>query len=252
VGDDWWKPQNLAENEAKHRNSRNVDVINAFGSYRVMVETDQPKKAQISQHNDMRPSYRTRLVKKLIGPLQIGSILDVGCGIGITTESLREVFKSTSVTGIDISRDAIKYATSKHRECNFICDSIDPESGKTYDFFDLICAFEFYPFTRTSDYETHKSYIEYLVSFLKPEGRLVIWQRWDNQESLSTNFDKIQNELTDYQFSSFRLPLTIVAKIFPFGYRVNILISRFVRVGLILLRISNRDIGTSHCLIISR
>jgi SAM-dependent methyltransferase len=252
VDDDWWKPRNLAESEAKHRNSLDVDVRSDFGSYRVMVETDQPKKAQISQHNDMRPSYRTRLVKELIGPLQIGSILDVGCGIGITTESLREVFKSTSVTGIDISRDAITYATSKHRECNFICDSIDPESRKTYGFFDLICAFEFYPFTRTSDFETHKSYIEYLVSFLKPEGRLVIWQRWDNQESLSTNFEKIQSELTDYQFFSFRLPLTIVAKIFPFGYRVNILISRFVRVGLKLLRISNRDIGTSHCLIISR
>jgi SAM-dependent methyltransferase len=252
VGDDWWKPRNLAESESKHRNSLDIDVRNDFGYYRVMVETDQPKKAQISQHNDMRPSYRTRLVKELIGPLHIGSIFDVGCGIGITTESLRKVFKSTSVTGIDISHDAITYATSKFRKCNFICDSIDPESGKTYDFFDLICAFEFYPFSRTSDFQTHKSYIEYLFSFLKPEGRLVIWQRWDNQESLSTNFEEIQNQLTDYQFFSYQLPLTIVAKIFPFGYRVNIVISRLVRLGLKLFRIRNKNIGSSRCLIISR
>lgn len=80
-----------------------------------------------------------RWVFNRIGGLQkeLGSILDVGCACGGLGKALAEMFIFKSYTGIDINKDAIKYAKRKIRlsvPTIFISgDILKEKSGNSYD-----------------------------------------------------------------------------------------------------------------------
>ena len=84
-----------------------------------MLKTDDPVAAQVKAHNEMAPSYRVSMIKKVIGGYEAKKIIDVGCGLGFTTNELSMQFPEAEVLGIDISKDAIEYARKKFTACRF-------------------------------------------------------------------------------------------------------------------------------------
>lgn len=71
-------------------------------------------------------------------------IADIGCGVGYGSYTLACATMCRSVTGIDISEEAISYAKTyyEHPKIRFAVDDIIQNCGQYVDQFDLITAFE--------------------------------------------------------------------------------------------------------------
>lgn len=249
---DWWKPAKLKAREQAFLNinsASKLDTENDFGSYRVMRMTGDVRKSQIMSHNDLTPQYRVRALKKILGSHSQCNILDIGCGLGYTTNALADEFDAITVTGVDISEDAISYATNEFENCTFRCESIDPNRPDQRFAFDLITAFEFYPFTRTNSLEDHIAYILHLTKDMEAGGMLVLFQLWDNPESLSTNYETLKEKLTTLDFMSFDMPIRTIGK-YVFSRRVANVISNFIRP--ILRVITGRRVGANKFVIITK
>ena len=250
--EDWWKPENLKSNEKtflENDNITDLDTGNDFGSYKVMRMTDDVENSQITSHNDITPRYRVSSIKSLLGGKVYSKILDVGCGLGYTTSEIADVFDGASVTGIDISEDAILYAKKHFKNCEFRCEPINPNEMEQHFDFDLITAFEFYPFTRTSSLKDHISYIAHLTKDMKKGCKLIIFQLWDNPESLSVNYQELKKEFCQLHFDCYKMPIRIIGTYVP-SRRLAIFISALLRPILRLL--TKRKIGQNKVLIITK
>ena len=214
----WFDVKNLEKTERifKSADVNKVDTRNDFGSYKKVNENKSFKNTMIEFHNDLNPENKILYIIDLlkIDPKKEHKILDSGCGIGVTTGKLKEIFKNSDVCGIEISSDAIKYAKENFQNCTFIEKGINPEEGKI-GLFDIIFAFEFYPFTRTNDWNIHKSYIDYFLKNLNDNGMLIINQLWTNEKSLSFNYKKIQKHFNVALHNSMSKKLYKLNKIVP-------------------------------------
>jgi len=199
-----WRPENLEKSE-KNMASRSIDDVETrsdFGSYKLMLHTGDFEKSKINSHNATKPSYRTNLIKKILGDsFAPKRIIDIGCGLGFNTFELKKIYPDAEVLGVDLSSDAIKYASKSFTCCTFKKLLINPKDDNLEKNNDLICVFEFYPFTRTSSIDEHKKYMLHLLRSMSVNGKLVIYQRWDNPASLSVNYDVIKKEIKGYEFS---------------------------------------------------
>jgi len=89
-----------------------------------------------------------KFIDNKINGLELRSALDVGCGIGITTEHLRKYI--SNVTGVDISEANISIAKEKGIS-NYLCGDFNRlELGK----YDLVCAFDVIEHIRKGDRES--------------------------------------------------------------------------------------------------
>ena len=212
----WWHPKNLQQLEKKALAIDDLNELTSlgdFGSYRVMLKTGDIEKAHIKSHNNIEPRFRIKASMKLLGDFTPSRILDIGCGLGFTTNELKKTFPNAKVVGIDVSQDAISFAKKRFIGCDFLAEAIDPNNADKSYKADLICVFEFYPFTRTDDFESHKNYLEYLLSWLDEGGSLLIYQLWDNEKSLSVNYESLVSEFSDWEFESYFMPITKVGEI---------------------------------------
>ena len=141
--------------------------------------------------------------------------------MGFTTFQIKNIFKESDVIGVDISQDAITYAKKKFGKCEFICQGIEPKND-IIDEFDLIFCFEFYPFTRTNDWDTHNEYINYFLKNLRSDGLLIIYQLWTNQNSLSANYSEL---LTKYHVKLYK---TISKKLYTFKKFIPLFILKLI------------------------
>tara|TARA_Y100001970_G_C14202787_1_gene842153 strand:- start:265 stop:1029 length:765 start_codon:yes stop_codon:yes gene_type:complete len=210
VNTDWWKPKNLKTSEKAFLEKEHLDELdteNDFGSYKVMRIYNDVERSQILSHNDLQPNYHVKTIKKLLKNYSPKSIVDVGCGLGFTTNELKNIYPNASITGIDISEDAIAYAHDNFTLCSFLCEPIDPDNMSQNFEFDLIIAFEFYPFTRTGLFDNHVKYLNHLTKDLTEEGKLVIMQAWNNPESLSKNFEILRHHFSDLDFKIYDMPI---------------------------------------------
>ena len=206
---DWWKPRNLKKSEKKFLEEIDlelIDVRNDFGSYKIMLAKNDLSKSLIHAHNDISPNYRVKIMKKILGDFNPQKIYDAGCGLGFTTNEISREYPFAEVIGMDISSDAIAYGKKNFPNCQFLAEAIDPENEKQFFGADLICAFEFYPFTRTNSLIDHRQYISHLTDELSEKGKLVIFQRWDNSESLSDNYEDIVSSFTNLKFELYKMP----------------------------------------------
>tara|TARA_B100000073_G_scaffold348438_1_gene367283 strand:+ start:346 stop:1110 length:765 start_codon:yes stop_codon:yes gene_type:complete len=205
MSENWWKVENLKKEEAKVRSSKisELNIKGDFGSYRKVLKTDNLEDSMLEYHNDLDSKSKLLQINNLldISPRKKFKILDVGCGMGFTTFQIKNIFRKSTVVGVDISSDATSYAKKKFTECEFICQGIEPEN-KIIDEFDLIYCFEFYPFTRTNDWNIHDQYIEYFLKNLKIDGLLIINHHWNNKNSLSHNYLQLNNK---YQVKLYNL-----------------------------------------------
>lgn len=74
----------------------------------------------------------------LIG-LPIKQLLDVGCGEGFITAKIKETFPFLNITGIDIEKEYIKYASEHFKNIKFIKDDIFKSNISDESFDIVIC-----------------------------------------------------------------------------------------------------------------
>jgi 2-polyprenyl-3-methyl-5-hydroxy-6-metoxy-1,4-benzoquinol methylase len=220
----WWHPENLAKDEKNFRENlsdNDLNLNNDFGSYRKVLKTGKIKGSRLNLHNDLFPLIKLSAIDRIFGPFNPKSILDAGCGMGFTTKALKNIYKTASVLGVDVSMDAIEYAKKHQKGPIFINMAISPEN-KVIGFFDLIYCIEFYPFTRNTNIDFQVKFISYYISQLNPNGKLIVYQKWNNSNSLSAILSDIKLLLPDLDFNLKFIPHPKILRCSP------IIISRII------------------------
>lgn len=224
LDDNWWKVENLKKIEAQVLKIDNPDDLEKagmgdFGSYRKVLKGESIENTMLASHNDLNSKNKLTFISALI-PFEHDDdlkILDVGCGMGFTSNEISKFYRNSTVTGVDISSDGIKYALDNFKNIEFICQAIEPNNPPLGSY-DLIFCFEFYPFTRTNSFQIHKDYINYFSSQLKDRGRLVIHQAWENDKSISKNINEIKKKFNSYRFRTHRIPHAKILSFFGNNY----------------------------------
>ena len=125
----WWKPKSLKDSE-RHFIDENdldkLDVGNDFGSYKVMLATNDLEKSLIRSHNDITPSFHVKAIKRILGDFNPQKIYDIGCGLGYTAKEISKEYPCAEVFGVDISVDAIDFAKKNFPNCQFFAEAADP------------------------------------------------------------------------------------------------------------------------------
>lgn len=226
---DWWKPQNLSQSEkeiSQISDIENLSLRNDFGSYRKAFLTGSISGTQIEEHNDIKPYAKIKSISRLIDGNN-KKILDAGCGLGYSTEMIAEVYQGSEVTGIDISNDAVQFANKTHKKSRFVALPIDP-NGNLPSNYDLIFCLEFYPFTRNSDLESQKDYLKLFSRHLNKNGKIVIFQNWENRNSLISIYDDLKKELPSLDFKLHKFPHIKISQYLPIslGWLPNSIFSK--------------------------
>lgn len=204
----WWDPQALEKAQEEFRSLSDVkdlDPKNDFGSYRRLLLGDTIDNSGIALHNDLNPLDKVRTISRLLPQGGNLAILDAGCGLGYTTAALADVFSTSSITGIDLSIDAIAFANKTHAGIKFESRAIEPSMTELGSF-DLIFCFEFYPFTRNRDVQFQTEMLRFLVRNLRNDGIVVISQTWREVDGLPKILNPLKASCTDLKFVVRRTP----------------------------------------------
>lgn len=214
---EWWEPSSLVDSEKLIKDisdPKELDLRNDFGSYRHAVLTGDIESAELKLHNDVTPESKVDMLGKFIRTKNPGAILDAGCGMGYTTKALAQKYSNAAVLGVDVSSDAIEFASINHRQAQFLATAITP-GAKMLGQFDLIYCFEFYPFTRNVDIEKQSAFIKYFSEQLNAEGELVIYQKWNNPLSLSSILLDVEKKCENLKFTRISVPHHKIYKLIP-------------------------------------
>ncbi len=103
------------------------------------------------------------------------SVLDIGCGWGRGTHTIKKYFNQCSVTGIDIDSSFIDYAKLNFKECDYIQDDIFQSKLKDsfFDFIVLNCSMHFF-------YDQDKA-LQNIHKKLKNNGKLLVTDLWTKE-----------------------------------------------------------------------
>lgn len=103
------------------------------------------------------------------------SILDIGCGWGRGTNTIKKYYKQCDVTGIDINPYFIEYAKLNFKKCNYIQDNIFQSKLKDsfFDFIVLNCSMHFFYDQDVALQNIHKK--------LKNNGKLLVTDLWTKE-----------------------------------------------------------------------
>ena len=119
--------------------------------------------------SDEAPWPRLKRVIEFIEPLAGGSqVLDLGCGNGIP--ATREIAKSHTVTGVDISSEQIRRARANVPPATFRCADVR-EVELPAEAFDAIVALYLIDNVPAADYP---SLFEKVAGWLRPGGRILL------------------------------------------------------------------------------
>lgn len=219
TGDQWFLPSHLSEKEKIARTQSKRELGNDFGSYAVINETNSLEKSAIESHNLIHADARVRLYRKVLPRKKYIDIADIGCGIGMTASSLARRFPGARVIGYEISHDAVTYATRMYPHVVFEQKAIAPDGdfGRN---FDLILCQEFYPFTRTSDWEIQHSYILGMLRHLRNSGLLAIeLSERSSDRTILANLD----HMSEFRMSTRILPFDKIFRIIPILWIADLL-----------------------------
>jgi 2-polyprenyl-3-methyl-5-hydroxy-6-metoxy-1,4-benzoquinol methylase len=198
----WYLPENLKKTEEKIYNLKVSEVVNTndFGSYKIFLETGDINKSWLNAHNDIAPKNKILSIKSIIRNkidkhFIPNKILNVGCGAGFETKELSLQY-NCHVLGIDASKDGIEIAKriNSNKWTTFQTILIDENFSQTKKY-DICFAIEFYPFTRSKDMKFQLSILNAIFNNLKDNGMIVLYQLYDNDESIKSNIENIANKL---------------------------------------------------------
>lgn len=99
------------------------------------------------------------------------AVLDIACGTGYGSQILKLTGKATQVTGVDISKTTIKYATQKfgHKDIAFIADDATQQTKIAKLKFDVIVSFE-----TIEHLKKQADFINLCVSKLNDKGLFIV------------------------------------------------------------------------------
>ena len=143
------------------------------------------------------------------------TIAEIGCGAGFTTNTLKNVYRNSLVYGYEISYDAIEYAKNNFPQCHFEQKKIDPSFELGEIKFDLILCQEFYPFTRTKNFDKHFQWLQFLLNNLNKDGIALITLPVSNFNSINSSYKTLTNSFYLKRFTlahpriSSKLPLPL-------------------------------------------
>lgn len=236
----WFHPDELAASEAAFRSADldGIDTRNDFGSYKILRHGGSVLESQIDQHNDLDPLPKLFLLSRALPFPRVCKYLDIGCGVGRTLEAAVKLWPQAECWGVDVSADAVEYARRKVPEAHFLqmpfqSHSVLPQS------FDVITAFEFYPFTRTGNLEFQEGILRALVRALAPGGLLAVYHAAGNPESLDVNIAELRQRNLDLTITRYELPHPRIYK----WVRSRFIAKMLTRVASVLLR---REVS-KHC-----
>lgn len=114
-------------------------------------------------------SYKWPAIKRFI-PQEIKiNILDFGCGKGRILQEIIKINPNASITGVDVSKTAIKYTKGKFKKCKFIKINDGEKLPFRNNCFDFIIALDVLEHV----YDTQNAFKE-LSRVLKPQGKILI------------------------------------------------------------------------------
>lgn len=160
-------------------------------------------------------SCQIELEKRLLG--------DWGGGIGTLANSLNKYFNQ--VFSYDIAKDAGEYGKKQFPKVNFITKGITDREIFEEGPFNVLIAYEFYPYTRTSEWDYQKKYIDMCLLNLKKDGLLIIGTpNSRKKDNIMRNKRLIlQNYSKKHQVKIFRLPSYQIFKVIKNLYFTNLL-----------------------------
>lgn len=114
------------------------------------------------------------LCRSLKNPSNIKSILDYGCGVGMSLRPLQLAFPQAKIIGVDPSTRSLEVAAREHSDCNVSMIHLDQlkhtELEKSFDLIFISCVFHHI------DAEEHVIILKKLMSLCKPNGQLAIFE----------------------------------------------------------------------------
>jgi len=125
---------------------------------------------------------------------QPNTLMDIGCGTGHITYSLKKIFKLKKTLGIDPSKYAIKFALKNFKKINFKCKFLSELKKKHEGEFDIIYLRECYPFTRNNDIKKIILNINKISKLLTRKG-LIVFENYSHLKGINVNFDLINKKL---------------------------------------------------------
>jgi len=103
------------------------------------------------------------------------SILDIGCGWGRGTHTIKKYFKECDVTGMDIDYSYIDYAKLNFKNCNYMQDNLFQTKIKdsSFNFIVLNCSMHFF-------YDQDKA-LQNIHKTLKHNGKVLVTDLWTKE-----------------------------------------------------------------------
>lgn len=112
--------------------------------------------------------YRAKIIKE-IAPSKTTSILDFGCGVGLSIRSLREELPNTSIVGCDPSQESLALAREREPNHQFMTAEEIPAAAQ----FDVISAVSVFHHIPPADRDRM---LLYCRERLKPAGLMFIFE----------------------------------------------------------------------------
>jgi len=103
------------------------------------------------------------------------SILDIGCGWGRGTHTIKKYFNECDVTGMDIDYSYIDYAKLNFKNCNYMQDNLFQTKIKdsSFNFIVLNCSMHFF-------YDQDKA-LQNIHKTLKHNGKVLVTDLWTKE-----------------------------------------------------------------------
>ena len=99
------------------------------------------------------------------------SILDLGCGAGSCAKNLGTIFKSSTITGVDIDPQSLNFAIQYNGDDNILYKEVDITKTPFSEKFDYIFAIEILEHIK---HEYHHLVIDWCLEMLSDQGKLFI------------------------------------------------------------------------------
>ncbi|MBM3366636.1 MAG: methyltransferase domain-containing protein [Betaproteobacteria bacterium] len=201
----WWSPEALAQREREVRTAGaagETDVRNDFASYKALAQSGNTDTSGLYMHNEVEPwridtvcgDYAT-LIRRFRDHAP-KTIADLGCGAGFTTDGLHRVWPSATVTGFDVSVDAVQFARTQWQQCQFVDGAVVPDKTMVGAPFDVLLCQEFYPFTRTGDASAHRQWLRCLLNNMSNDGLAIIMVAASTHDSINDTYTELRREFT--------------------------------------------------------